>query len=378
MAQPQSIAGTYFTSWESDPTTSTYQLGPIVVIGTDNSVTVDGVPMANPVVLSGNVTWLSAAGNPSSALLQFTFSSTYNAWTFTGIYWTTSDQQPQTSNFYGFATQPNAPLTTWSGTYYGYEGTASNQQSTGDVVIDGSGNVSFAGVQIINPIYTGLYANGTDSNELAWFTSDGNENNVAISFFTQTTSSGLANFFNGNIWPDGSSRPEGSPSSANNFFGTTQSESDAGNAVIAEIANAAHDVENALLFVAVEKMFANNKADNDADDDDDDDDDDADDADDADDNAGDAGAPNVNDANQDVAQNVGQNAEENAQQANLNVGEQQQVQDNAAQADDDAGEGAGDDAAGEATAPNDGTPRGRAQRATGMSARELLDLKSRR
>jgi hypothetical protein len=233
------IAGTYFTSWEYDITTQSFQLGPIVVIGTDNSVVVDGVTIVGAMVFGTAVSWTSAAGNPSSAMVAFELSTSLNAMTFGGIYWMSGDDQPSAANFFGFNTQPQAPLNRWASTYYCYELAGGNNEPLGNLVISGTTAI-FAGQTINNPIYTGLTTSAdgtsTDTNELAWFTTDGNENNAAISFFSQDGFN-----FNGNIWAAGANRPVGSASTANNFFGTTQSAADA-DAVNVE-AEAAHAVE---------------------------------------------------------------------------------------------------------------------------------------
>ena len=342
MAQPSSIAGTYFTSWQYDTTSSSaFQLGPIVVIGSDNSVTVDGVAITGAMVAGPTVTWQSSSGNTSSAMLQFSFSSTYNQYTFSGVFWMSTDNTPSASNFFGFATQPSAPLTTWNGTYNCYQSTSQGMQSLGELVINGS-SVTFGGVAITNPIYTGLSSNGTDTNELAWFTSDGNEYNVAISFFNSTSNAGVVEF-NGNIWPDGSTRPEGAPSSTNNFFGTTESTSE-DNALVDEINNLAQAAQNALVFVAVEKAVA---------------------------------AMAGDDANKAAAQDAGANADRNAQDADDDAedDEDDDAEDDADDDDDD------DDVDGEvATAPLPGKPprvRARSPKASGLSAKELLALKNR-
>jgi len=230
-----SVNLTYFTSWAYDLSSGSYQLGPIVVIN-DGTVTVDGVAITDVMSVGPMASWSISFGNPSSAVLAFTFSSTFNAMTFIGSYWL-GNIAPQGFNLFGFATQPSAPLSTWNGTYYCYETSGGSSQQLGNLVID-SPNVTFNGVPILNPIYTGLSSNGNDTNELAWFTSDGNADNVAISFFVSTSqSSDGVQLFNGNIWPDGSSRPEGAPSSVDNFFGTTQSAENA--AVIEAAANMA-------------------------------------------------------------------------------------------------------------------------------------------
>jgi hypothetical protein len=247
------IAGTYFTSWEYDISTESFQLGPIVVIGTDNSVTVDGVTMNEVLVSDIMVSWSNVGGNPSSAMLAFTFDSSLNAMTFGGDYWMSGDAPPSGTNFYGFNTQPQASLNNWANTYYSYELVDGNNDSLGNLVISGT-TVTFAGQTINNPIYTGLYSNGTDTNELAWFTTDGNENNVAISFFSQ----GDYLNFNGDIWGAGENRPVGSASAVNNFFGTTESASDA-DAVNAE-ALAANVAQAAAAAVAVQVVIAAAKA----------------------------------------------------------------------------------------------------------------------
>jgi hypothetical protein len=250
-----SIAGTYFTSWEYDITNQGYQLGPIVVIGTDNSVVVDGVTMNGAMVSGTMVSWSSGENNPSSAMLMFTIGTAPNPTTFSGTFWMSDEDPPSGTNFYGFDSQPQAPLSTWANTYYSYELVDGNNESLGNLVVADS-TIIFSGTTIINPIYTGLYNSSTqqDTNELAWFTTDGNENNVAISFFSQ--SSGFN--FNGNIWAAGASRPVGSAASVNNFFGTTQSAADA-DAVDAESV-VAHVAEAVAVGLAVHAVFAAAKA----------------------------------------------------------------------------------------------------------------------
>jgi hypothetical protein len=361
-----SVAGTYFTSWEYNTSTGSYQLGPIVVIGPDNSVAVDGVPINGAMVLPTSVSWLSGQGNPSSAQLQFQYSSQYSAMCFSGYYWTTADSQPSSVNIYGFATQPAVALSAWNNTYNCYESTDnSGEESLGTLIIS-SPNVTFAGKTIINPIYTGLSASGTDTCELAWYTSDGNDNNAAISFFNSTQTSGVQ-LFNGDIWPSNESRPEGNAQSVNNFFGTTQEASD--DAQAAQVAQAngdaqlAHAAERAavgaavgfLVHVGVGQILA---------------------------------AANKADA-QNAAENAGENAaaEEDAAEDDAAA----DAGDDAADAGEDAAD-AGEDAADEVTddlldalagleiAPDGGStpkkPRG-LKKASGLSAKQLLALKNR-
>ena len=365
MAQT-SIVGTYFTSWAYDVGTKSCQLGPIVVIGTDNSVVVDGVTIKNPMVLPTGVSWSSAAGNPSSAFLIFANNSQLDAMCFTGTYWTTADSPPSGTNIYGFATQPAEGLSAWNNTYYGYETTSNNGQEPLGTLVISSPNVTFAGKTINNPIYTGLTStsNNTDVNELAWFTSDGNDNNVAISFFTSSQNTGVV-LFNGDIWSSNESRPEGSPPSVNNFFGTTQKASDAAqNAQVNEIAQNAHDAERGVAKDAVELLV--DEALGDADDGD----------------------------NQEIAQNAGQQADNNAQEAQQEAAPNNEggVGENEGGGENEPGAQEGgedaldevadtlDEAVGLAVPPDDRSApptRGASSKASGLSARQLLALKNR-
>jgi len=364
MAQT-SIAGTYFTSWAYDVSTQSFQLGPIVVISTDNSVTVDGVAIQGPMVMATGVSWTSAAGNPSSAMLLFQYSSQFNAMTFSGTYWTTADSPPSGTNIYGFATQPAEGLSAWNNTYNSYETTSNNGQESLGTLIISSPNVTFAGKTINNPIYTGLTSasNNTDVNELAWFTSDGNDNNVAISFFTSSQNTGVV-LFNGDIWSSNESRPEGSPPSVNNFFGTTQEASDAAqNAQVDEYAQDAHVAEMAAVgFVMAAAM-------------------------------GYAGADNAQNAAQDAGQQADNNAQEAQQEAAPNneggVGENEGggenepgAQEGGEDALDEVADALGEvfEAVGFAVPPDDRSApptRGASSKASGLSARQLLTLKNR-
>jgi hypothetical protein len=359
-----SIAGTYFTSWEYDIPNQAYQLGPIVVIGTDNSVAVDGVTMSQAMVSGTMVSWSSAAGNPSSAMLVFQIGSTPNPTTFTGTYWMSGDDTPAGTNLYGFDSQPQAPLSTWANTYSSYEVADGNNESLGTLVISGTGTaITFAGTTIDNPIYTGVYDSTTqqDTNELAWFTTDGNENNVAISFFSQDDSFN----FNGDIWAAGANRPVGPASTANNFFGTTQSTADAD--AVDDEANLAHAAEMAAIGIALQVMAGAGAA------------------------VGTAmmnmGAGG-NEGNAQVAQEVAQNVEHNAAPAEANaadagagdVGEAGDALDDLEELAEDVGEDLLEAVAG-GVAQTPGTPppgtRGRRSKDTsGLSAKELLNLKS--
>ena len=299
-----SLAGTYFTSWEFDVSSGSYQLGPIIVISSSNAVTADGVTINGAMVTSSGVSWSSSSNNPSSAVLQFSFSTSLNAMTFNGEYWPADSTQPSATNIWGFATQPSAPLSSWNDVYYCYESSGNTEESAGQIVISAP-TVMFAGRTINNPVYTGLDSSGTDTTELAWYTSDGNENNVAISFFDSTSEPGVV-LFNGNIWAAGAMRPMGAASSVNNFYGTTQSTADA--AEVNQVANLAQAAENAAVNYAVQQAVGGNQqAADDANENEAADDDAAADAGDdaAADAAGDAAADAGGDAALDVAAEVG-------------------------------------------------------------------------
>lgn len=324
------LAGTYFTSWEYEP--GSYQLGPIVVIGDDNSVVIDGVTISGTIVYESWISWSSSSVNPSSGFLQFSKSPTLEAMTFVGSYGLGSNSL--SGSLYGYATQPTTPLSTWNATYYCYS-TVGNLNYLGELVIDAP-NVTFLGQAIANPIYTGINANGTETTELAWFTSDGNASNVAISLFTPAMP-GVESplLFDGVNWSDGTNRPQGVPTSVDNLYGTTQDGD--GAAVVFVIAQAVQDAVNAGINVA---MTAENAAENPADAQDDD-------ADGADDAEGDA----EDDADDAVADD----------------------------AEADAGEGAGADLLDAAGGDVDRSAPVEPSRGTsGLSARELLALKDQR
>jgi hypothetical protein len=350
-----SIAGTYFTTWESS--SKSFQLGPIVVIGTDRSVVVDGVTMNQAMVAGTMVSWSSAAGNPSSGMLQFLFDSSLDAMTCSGTYWMSGGNHPSAANFYGFNTRPQASLDTWAGTYSCAETVDGSEEALGNLVISGT-TVTFAGRTISNPIYTGLSANGTDTSELAWFTTDGNENNAAVSFFSQ----GNGRNFHGNIWAAGANRPAGSASAVNNFFGTTRSDSDT-DAVGAE-ANLAHAAEMAAIGIALQVMAgAAGMAMMNM-------------------NAGDTPAAIAQHA-QMAAQNVEQNAAPAEAQALDGAGDVGDTGDALEDLEDIAEENAEDfveaAAGGVAHTPGTTPPHARggsSKKASGLSAKELLQLKS--
>lgn len=234
-----SFAGTYFTSWEYAP--GDYQLGPIVVVG-DDSVTVDGVAISGLAAFNGVVWWSAGSGNPSSAMLIFASSSNLGGTTFIGSY-SPADSPATGYNLYGFATQPSQPLAAWNDTYTCYDISGGTMNAVGELVIN-SPDVTFLGQAIANPVYTGLNANGVDTAELAWFTTDGNQNNVALSLFSESD----AQLFSGAWWSAGSNRPEGSPSVVSNLYGTTQSGDQA--AIVYVAAYDAQAVVNAAINVA--------------------------------------------------------------------------------------------------------------------------------
>ena len=216
--------GTYFTSWQYDNASpSDFELGPILVVGSDNSLVVDGVTMKAAIVTSTLVQWSSMSGNPSSGILQFVFSQQLQAMTFNGIYWLQGQDPPASNNFWGFNTQPALGLASWNNTYHCYTSINKKNDPIGDLIVS-SPTVTFDGKQIVKPIYTGLNNNGNDTNELAWYTSDGNDNNVAVSFFNSASQPGIQ-LLNGCIWDAGANRLVGAaglPANADNLFGSTR------------------------------------------------------------------------------------------------------------------------------------------------------------
>ncbi len=229
------ISGTYFTSVEYDIPNKKYNLGPIVVVDTsNNSVVVDGVTIKSPMVTATQVIWMDSAGNPSSGLL--TFAESDSIMTFFGMYYLSGSAQPSANNIFGFNSQPDSPISTWNGTYYTTQKTGGTSTSLDNIVVSGD-TITFGSVTIKNPIYTGYQ----QSNELAWFTSDGNGNNVAISFTASTTQTGVLLFW-GWIWQDGSTRP---PEDQTNFFGTTDSDKNA-----ADVAKDVGEAVGAVVGIA--------------------------------------------------------------------------------------------------------------------------------
>ncbi len=210
------ISGTYFTSIEYDIPNQKYNLGPIVVVDTsNNSVVVDGFTMQAAMITTTQVIWAENDNNPSNGILTFVESN--GVMTFFGYYYPAGTGQPSTENLFGFNTQSNTPLSNWNGTYYTTEKEGENSTSLANIVVSGS-TITYGSATIKNPIYTGY----EDSNELAWYTSDGNSDNVAISFVASTSDPGTLLFW-GWIW-DGDIRPEANQA---DFFGTTSSEQDA-------------------------------------------------------------------------------------------------------------------------------------------------------
>jgi hypothetical protein len=246
------LTGNYFTRWQYDANTSDLQMGPIIVIGADNSVLVDGVLLKQALVSTGSVSWFSGLGNPSSALLQFSQSSDLQAMTFTGVYWLADEPQPSSNNFFGFNSQPSTALTAWNNVYHCYQLINGTREPAGELVVS-SPLVTYNGKSISSAIYTGYTYQGNDSNELAWYTKDGNDDNVAISFFHSTDDPGVL-LFNGCIWAADAQRlvgAAGSPETASNFFGSTQDKDQVDND-----ANHAHHAQTDAATVTVTAVVA--------------------------------------------------------------------------------------------------------------------------
>ena len=201
------IAGNYMTFIQGSD--GKWSSGPLIVIGQDTSVTVDGIAIVKPAI-GANVSWNASDGNPSSADLAFyTNASGQSCY---GKYAQGSGPLPSSPNLSGTAQAAPQQLSNWNGTYntFTYDGSKWNKDST--LVVDGA-TVTYNGQQISNYIYTGVAGTGgtKDLDQLAWFVSGGNADNAIVSLIV----SGGYNTFAGVKWDSGAEP------AANNFSGTT-------------------------------------------------------------------------------------------------------------------------------------------------------------
>lgn len=205
-----SYAGTYMTSWQLSD--GTYTVGPVIVVGS-NSLTVDGVAINDPTFTGAVVVWAASLNNPSSGVLSFYTNNGTNG--FTGTYVEGTGSLPQGTNLFGTSATPSQALSTWNATYttYNVSGGTSTKDST-LVIADPS--VTYNGQNVQNSIYTGeSTSTGEPVEQLAWFTTGGNSENVIIQF-SSTDSQGYLTFY-GVKWTTGTQPDEV------NFTGTTAS-----------------------------------------------------------------------------------------------------------------------------------------------------------
>ncbi|HVJ62385.1 MAG TPA: hypothetical protein VM555_06695 [Tahibacter sp.] len=206
-----SYTGTYMTSWQLSD--GTYTVGPVIVVDSEtSSLTVDGVAIANPTFTGAVVVWTSS-GNPSSGVLSFYTNNGVNG--FTGTYVEGSGPLPSGTNLYGTSATPSQALSTWNATYTTYNVSGGNSTKDGTLVI-ADPSVTYNQESVKNTIYTGeSTTSGEPIEQLAWFTTGGNSENVVIQF-SSTESQGYLTFY-GTKWTSGTQ-----PSEVN-FTGTTAS-----------------------------------------------------------------------------------------------------------------------------------------------------------
>jgi len=211
------IAGTYKTFLLISP--ENYAAGPFIVIGNDNSVTVDGVAIKQPLIGAG-VSWNAADGNPSSASMSFLINTTW--YSCYGTYVEGSGPLPTSNNLAGNSQPPPQTLSSWNGTYNTFIPNGKTWGNDSTLVVNDP-QVTYNGAQLSNIVYTGFPATPgsagpppakptADLDQLAWFTASGNTQNAIIYFATD--SNGYKTFA-GTKWASGT-EPAGI-----NFSGST-------------------------------------------------------------------------------------------------------------------------------------------------------------
>ncbi len=215
----------YITIYYPDGTISDGSYGPILeftITGSGmNDITAvsDGITINDPMQLTAEIMW-QMTNNPSSLQLDST--------TFEGVYQPSNGAAASTTNLIALLASKQTAFTEWSAVYNGFQEVSTSPKtvtSLGQLVVASSGVVTFAGTVIKNPIFL-MQKTSQQSDpvyQLAWFTSDGNGENVAISFTTDSDDSSTLLFF-GYLWSEGDNRPD---SPTYNFYGTTQNSTDA-------------------------------------------------------------------------------------------------------------------------------------------------------
>ncbi len=220
----------YATYFFPDYVPANCVLGPVLKVTitgvgiSDISVVSDGVNINSPSNLATEIFWL-IDNNPSG--LQLVLSD------LTGQYQRTA-LLPVANNIAAYEADVVTDFSAWNGSYQLVD---NKENLTGTLGIT-DGTVSYNGTTIVNPLFLSQAIEWGTITFLSWFTADGNEENVSISF--NKTPRGLLNFF-GFIWAEGENRPAGlGLISAYNLFGTTST--DAKGEIVADLAAAAVEV----------------------------------------------------------------------------------------------------------------------------------------
>ena len=179
-----------------------YTLGPVVILNSQTSLTIDGVSIKDFNLVGNDLLWSASNGNPSTASLTF-YTSSKGSKGFYGKYWTTGEDEPSDDNASG-ETISSAPLSSWNDKYYAADLVNGKWQNSGTLTVSDP-TVTY------NKTIKGYTYGG---NELAWTMEAGNAQNVVISFLND--SKGNPEFY-GYKWTSGSK-----PTTAN-FSGTKDS-----------------------------------------------------------------------------------------------------------------------------------------------------------
>ncbi len=225
MAINTSISASFIT-YLKNLETSAYYGGPYLYVDfANNSITVNGEIIKNPIfttvlsydtIVEISTSWLASSGNASSANILFYIQAEDNI-TGTGTYVTGSDVLPVDDNFTALFAMTSYDLSAWNGNYNTYVPSGSDYKAEGEVLSVNSPVITYKSKTINEYVYlvqTSKQDDGTVTQtcQLSWFTSGGNDQNAIVGF---SVSGEYFTFF-GEKWT-GDVQPVDY-----NFMGTTQ------------------------------------------------------------------------------------------------------------------------------------------------------------
>jgi len=218
-----SIRANFITYVKNGNSTS---YGPNLLVDfASQSIIVNGETIKEPIfttlmsydtIVEISISWSASSGNASSANLLFYIQPEDNI-TGTGTYATGSDTLPTENNFTAMFALASTDLAAWNGAYNTYIPSGSSYKADGNTLKVSNPAITYKSKSINQYIYlvqTTQQEDGTTTQtcQLSWFTSGGNDQNAIIGF---SISDEYYTFF-GSKW-DGEKQP-----TDYNFMGTTQ------------------------------------------------------------------------------------------------------------------------------------------------------------